>query len=523
MKRRTLLGAAAASMLSRPAISAGSSPLVFVPQADLTVRDPAWTAATVTRNFALMVYETLYARDINYQPQPFMVEGHVIDDDGKRWTMRLRDGLWFHDGTPVRAQDCVASLLRWLKLDAVSETFKPRVAAIEAKDDRTLVWRLHKPFPTLPYFLSKVQPQPVIMPERLVTKNPLEQQTEVVGSGPFRFLPDQYLSNNRAVFARFDRYTPRQEPPSYAAGGHKVNVERVEWHIIPDPATAGSALATGEVDWLELPQPDLVPMLSKQAGVTTGLLDIYGTYGHLRLNHLQGPTANDGVRRALVAAISQRDEMIAAMGDDPGLWRVPIGYFLPGSASANDAGMDAVTAHHSVDDVKAMLDNAGYGGEPVVFLHPTDQLAYDMMAQVAVDAFRKVGVKVDDHTSDWGTILQRRNSKAPLDKGGWSMFPGGSPAGDMVNPLLQNVVRSTGATAWVGWPDDPVLEAAYNGWIDATTDEERRHYDRAWQAAAFNSVPTIPLGQYLPHAAWRSSLTGMLKGSAPVFWNVQKT
>ena len=523
MRRRTLLAAAAASSLARPAIAAKMSSLVFVPQANLTSLDPVWTAATVTRNFAAMVYETLYARDIDYQPQPQMVEGHTIDDDGKRWTMRLRDGLLFHDGTPVRAQDCIASLTRWLQRDSVSATFAPRVAAFEAKDDRTLVWRLHRPYPTLPYFLSKTQPQPVIMPERLAATDPNKQQTEVVGSGPFRFLPDQYVSGSRAVFARFDRYTPRQEPPSYTAGGHKVNVERVEWQVIPDPATAASALMAGEVDWLELPQPDLIQSLAKQNGVTTGLLDVFGTYGHLRPNQLQGPTANPGVRRAMVAAISQKDEMIAVMGEDPTLWRVPVGYFLPGSQSANDAGMAAVTQHRSADEVKRMLDQAKYGGEPVAFMHPTDQLVYDALSQVAVSAFRKVGLNIDDQPMDWGTILQRRNSKAPLDKGGWSMFPGGSPGGDMVNPLLQNIVRSTGATAWVGWPDDPKLEAAYNGWIDATTDEQRHRYAQAWQVAAFNSVPTIPVGQYLPRAAWRSNVTGLLKGSAPVFWGLEKT
>ena len=523
MKRRTFLAAAAASGFASPALSAGNSPLVFVPQANLTSLDPVWTAATVSRNFAMMVYETLYARDINYQPQPQMVEGHVIDDDGKRWTMRLREGLLFHDGTPVRAQDCVASLSRWLRRDPVSETFKSRVAAIEAKDDRTIIWRLHKPFPTLPYFLSKVQPQPVIVPERLAATDPFKQQTEIIGSGPFRFLPDQYVSGSRAVFTKFDKYTPRQEPPSYTAGGHVVKVERVEWHVIPDSATAANALMTGEVDWIEIPQPDLMPMLTKKAGVVTGLLDIFGTYGHLRTNHLQGPTANPGVRRAMLAAINQKDEMIAAMGEDPTLWRVPIGYFIPGSQSANDAGMEAVTKRHSVDEIKAMLDKAKYGGEPVVFLHPTDQLVYDALSQVAVDAFRKVGLNVDDQVMDWGTILQRRNSKEPLNKGGWSMFPGGAPGGDMVNPLLQNIVRSTGATAWVGWPDDPEMEAAYSGWIDASTDEERQRCARDWQAAAFNSVPTIPVGQYLPRSAWRSNITGLLKGSAPVFWGVEKT
>src|ERR1700744_2988753 len=167
MKRRTFMATAAASALGRPAIAAGTKPLIFVPQANLTSLDPVWTTATVTRNFALMVYDMLYGRDEAFNPQPQMVAGHVIDDDGKRWTMRLRDGLMFHDGTPVLARDCVASLQRWLKRDAVSVTINARVDAIETPDDRTLVWRLNKPFPLLAHFLSKVQPQPVIVPERL--------------------------------------------------------------------------------------------------------------------------------------------------------------------------------------------------------------------------------------------------------------------------------------------------------------------------------------------------------------------
>jgi peptide/nickel transport system substrate-binding protein len=527
MKRRTFMAGAAATALGGPAlawpaVAVGTKPLLFVPQSNLTSLDPVWTAATVTRNFAMMVYETLYARDITYTPQPLMVEGHVIDDDGKRWTMRLRDGLLFHDGTPVLARDCVASLQRWLKRDQAATIFAPRVAALEATDDRTLVWRLNKPFPTLPAFLSKAQPQPVIMPARLAATDPFKQQTEIVGCGPFRFLADEYVSGNRAAFARFDRYTPRQEPVSYTAGGHHVKVDRVEWRIIPDAATAANALTAGEVDWLELPQPDLIASLKKQSGVSTGLLDIYGTYGHLRPNHIQGPTSNPGVRRAMVAAINQKDEMIATMGDDSAMWRVPVGYFVPSSKCANDAGMEAVTKHHGADEIEAMLDKAGYDGGRIAFMHPTDQLAYDALSNVAIDAFRKAGLNIDDQQTDWGTILQRRNSKAPLDKGGWSMFPGGAPGGDMVDPLVEGIVRSNGAQAWVGWPDDPKLEAIYEAWIDAPDDAARRPLEREYQAAAFMSVPTIPLGQYLPHAAWRSNLRGLLKGSAPVFWGVEK-
>jgi peptide/nickel transport system substrate-binding protein len=416
----------------------------------------------------------------------------------------------------------VASLQRWLKRDPTSTTFAPRVEAIEAKDDRTLVWRLKKPFPLLAHFLSKVQPQPVIVPERLAATDPFKQLTEIVGCGPFRFLPDEYVSGIHAAFARFDRYTPRQEPASYTAGGHKVNVDRVEWRVVPDPATAANALVAGEVDWVELPQPDLIPMLKTQAGVTTGLLDLYGTVAILRPNHINPPTSNAAFRRALLAAIDQKEEMLAAMGEDPTTWRVPMGFFVPGSKAANDAGMDAVRKPHSVDEVKRMLEKSGYAGERLVFMHPTDQLIYHATSTVAVDAFRKVGVNVDEQMTDWGTIVQRRTSKEPLDKGGWSMFPAGAPGPEFVDPMLQNTTRSNGAKAWFGWPDDPKIEAAYEAWIDAPTDAERHRLEAEFQAAALNSVPIIPLGQYLPHAAWRANLTGLVKGSAPVFWGVDK-
>lgn len=518
-----LVAAAGGASLARPAIAAGTKPLIFVPQANLTSLDPVWTTATVTRNFAYMVYDMLYGRDEAFVPRPQMVENHLIENDGKRWTMKLRAGMLWHDGTPVLARDCVASLQRWMTRDAVGATINMRVDAIEATDDRTLTWRLKKPFPLLPHFLSKVQPQPVMMPERIAATDPFKQVTEIVGSGPFRFIPSDYVSGASAAFERFDGYKPRDELASYAAGGKRVFVERVEWRVIPDSATATNALTAGEVDWLELPQPDLIPVLRRAPGVTTGLLDLYGTVGVLRPNHLHAPTDNPGVRRAMFAAVDQREAMIAAMGEDPSMWRAPMGYFLPNSPSANEAGMDFVRTPHSRDAVRRMLDEAKYGGEKIVFLHPTDQVAYNAFSTVVVDAFRKVGLNVDEQMTDWGTVVQRRPSREPLDKGGWSMFPAGAPGPEFVDPLLANTLRSNGSKAWFGWPDDPALEAAYDAWIDAPDDAERQKQAVAFQTAAFASIPSIPLGQYLPQAAWRSNVTGLVKGSAPVFWGVKKT
>ena len=522
MKRRFLLATVAAGALARPAIGGQTSTLIHVPQGNLVTLDPVFTTAQVTRNAAAMVFETLYGRDRSLDPKPQMLAGHLVDDNGLRWTMTLRDGLVFHDGTKVLARDCVASLRRWMKRDGAGQTIADRLDALEATDDRTLVWRLKKPFAALPYALSKTQNTPAIMPERLAATDAFKQIPEVTGSGPFRYVPNEYVSGHRAIFEKFDKYVPRDEKVSFCAGGLRVLVDRVEWRIVPDAATAANALVTGDVDWLDSPLPDLLGMLKSKKDVVVAPVDIYGTFGGLRPNFLHGPTANPGVRRAMLAAIDQVDVMTAVMGGDPSLFHAPAGFFLPGSPSANDTGMDRVRKRPGKDAIKAMLKDAGYAGERIVFMHPTDQIYYDAMSSVAVAAFRDVGLNIDEQSMDWGTVVERRANREPLDKGGWSLFPYGAPAADYRDPIFATNLRGNGKAAWFGWSSDPKAEELRVKWMDSIDPAEQRRLDSEIQANAFETVPFLPLGQYLPPAAYRRSLTGMLEGAVPVFWNVAK-
>jgi peptide/nickel transport system substrate-binding protein len=520
MKRRAFLAASAAA-LARPAIGGQTSTIIHVPQGNLVTLDAVFTTAQVTRNAAAMVFETLFGRDEKLDPKPQMLDGFQVEDNGLLWTMRLREGLLFHDGTPVLARDCVASLRRWMKRDAIGQTIADRLDTLAAKDDKTLVWHMKKPFAALPNALAKTQNTPSIMPERLAATDPFKQITEAIGSGPFRYLPDEYVSGHRAVFAKFEKYNPRPEPASFAAGGYRVLVDRVEWQIIPDPATAANALVTGSVDWLDSPLPDLLPMLKTKSNVVVAPVDIYGTFGGLRPNFLQGPTANPGVRRAMLASIDQLDVMTAVMGGDPSLFRVPTGFFIPGAPSATDAGMNRKRL--SKDELKAMLKQSGYAGERIVYMHPTDQIYYDAMSSVAVAAFREIGLNIDEQATDWGTVVERRSSKEPLDKGGWSLFPYGSPAADYQDPIFATNLRGNGKGAWFGWPEDAKIEELRNRWMDSSDPAERHRLDAEIQANAFETVPFIPLGQYLPPAAYRKNLTGILQGAVPVFWNVTKS
>jgi peptide/nickel transport system substrate-binding protein len=260
--RRTLMATAAALAAPRIGRAANSHVLRYVPRYGLVQLDPVATTDSMTRLAGLMVFESLYSVDEMLKPRPQMIAGHRVEDGGKHWTMRLREGLRFHDGEPVLARACVASINRWLARDLLARSLTPRLDAVGAPDDRTVVFRLKRPFPRLDFALGKAQPNILpIMPARLATTDLARPVPEVVGSGPFRFLADQFSAGSSAAFAPFDAYIPRDEQPTGTAGGRRVRVARVEWVAIPDPGTAAAALQTGEVDWVETPLADLVPQL----------------------------------------------------------------------------------------------------------------------------------------------------------------------------------------------------------------------------------------------------------------------
>ncbi|HEY4252253.1 MAG TPA: ABC transporter substrate-binding protein [Roseomonas sp.] len=521
LSRRALLGSAAAS-LAAPRLAAAQDARVlrFVPQADLAVLDPVFTTASVTGNHAMMVFDTLYGLDERYQPQPQMVAGHVVADDGLTWTLTLRDGLKFHDGEPVRGRDAVASIRRWGARDMYGQEVLAVADEIVAPDDRTIRFRFKHPFPTLPMALAKVGPSvPVIMPERLAATDPARQVTEMVGSGPFRFLADERMAGARAAYQRFDGYVPRPDgTPSRSAGPKLVHFDRVEWTIIPDQSTAAGALMAGEVDWLETVTSDLAPLLSRGRRNRVGYCtDYYSTI--LRFNHLQPPFDNPAIRRALLGAIDQTSFMQAAYGSDPAAWHAHVGCFSSDSPLANDEGLDMLGNPPDFAKVRRDLATAGYKGERVVLLQADDYPTLKGLAEVAGQAMRDAGMNVDVQNGDWGTVSQRRANRESLDRGGWSAFCTGLTS--TIDPAGHLGLRANGTRAWFGWPDSPRLETLRQDWFAAPDLAAQQRVAREMQRQTMIDVPFIPLGEYRGLQAYRADLTGFAVG-APYFWGVRK-
>jgi peptide/nickel transport system substrate-binding protein len=238
---------------------------------------------------------------------------------------------------------------------------------------------------------------------------------------------------------------------------------------------------------------------------------------------LNPPTSNPAFRRALLAAIDQREVMDAVMGGDSDGAITPMGFLATGHPEVDKAGIDAITHRPSTDRIKAMLVDAGYHGEKLVLLHTSDQPFYNSACQVVAAQLGQVGVNIDDQVMDWGTVLQRRGSREPLSKGGWSLFVSVTPVPEYRDPLLASLLRGNGKDAWIGWPDIPRIETAYNAWLDSDDPAEQIRLEREIQLAAFEFVPFIPLGRYRPTVAWSKTLSQPLKGPAPVFWDVSKS
>jgi peptide/nickel transport system substrate-binding protein len=527
MRRRSFLkaGMAGAMVASLPRVSIGQPAsahvLRFVPQANLTLLDPIITTAAVTANHAWMVWDTLFGVNAAQQAKPQMADGYTVSDDGRTYLIKLCEGLKWHDGEPVRAQDCAASLARWAMRDTFGQTIAKVIDAWGAADDRTIKVTLKQPFPLLIDAIAKPDAQiAFMMPERLARTDPYKTITEIVGSGPFRFSKDEFVAGSSAAWEKFDGYVPRQEPADWTTGAKVANFQRIEWKIIPDAATASAALQSGEVDWYEQVQADLVPLLRRNSEIAIAASNPQGYIGGLRFNHLHPPFNDVRLRRAVLTAVNQEDYMGAITGNDPSAWRSCRSQFPCGTTYGSEVSLPVQKG--DIESAKAMIKEAGYNGQKAVIINPTDFATIGPLGDITYDMFRKIGINAELAATDWGTVVQRRSSKEPVEKGGWSVFHTWFTGGFIVNPVVTAPFRGQGANGWFGWYDNPKIEQMTQEWLDAKDPDARKTIAEAIQRENYAQVPTVTLGQFQIPTAYRKSLLGRLECNGPLFWNVKR-
>ncbi len=511
--------ATAAAILGLSQAQAADKTLRVVAHADLKVLDTTANTTYITNRYGYLVYDNLFGLDSKLVPQPQMVESWTVSDDRLTWTFTLRPGQTFHDGAPVTGADCIASLKRWMARDAMGQILGARVAAFESVSASTFKMVLTEPYALVLETFGRWGVPPFMMPEKVASQPMNEQVTSSIGSGPFIMKRDEWRPGSKVVYVRNPAYVPRKEAPDYMSGGKVAKLDRVEWHYITDANTALSALMTGEMDYYELPPLDFVALMKDNPELVVRVIDKLGVQQFMRPNSLHPPFDNFKARQALLYLASQEEYNQATVGN-PDLYMKFCGaLFMCGSDNDTDAG--SVKAP-DLAKAKALLAEAGYKGEKIVVLQPTDRAPYNAVTMVAVEKLRAIGVNVDLQPSDWSTISIRRARKDPPDKGGWNIVVTGHGGPDAANPISNYWVGSNCEKANIGWACDPVLQDLIAGWAKEPDRAKRRALIPALQERAFVSVPYAPTGQFFQPIAYRKNVTGVLEAGMPVYWNIEK-
>lgn len=503
--------------------TAQNSILRFVPYTNLVTTDPVAAGIYVTRNFGYMVYDTLFSFDAKWQPQPQMVETHAVSADGLLHTFALRDGLTWHDGSKVRTQDCVVSLQRWMRRDPFGIFLQDAMVSIEAIDDRSFSIHLKRPFPLMEEALAKISGVPAfMMPERLARTEPTKQVSEVIGSGPYKFVPAEWMPGSKVVVVRNEAYVPRREPASNASGGKVAKFDRIEWIIIPDGNTAVAALGSNEVDWIEQPLIDLSPIIDKMPNAALRRVDPLGVQLQFRPNFLAPPFDNAKVRQAMALVVDQA-EYLSAFAGDRKYWEVCQSFFSCGTPYESKAGAGSLGMKRDIAKARQLLKEAGYAGQKVVILDPPDVAPLHAAASIIARDLTSIGMSVDVQVMTFSSILQHIYNVDNARQGKWNLFVTYTTVPDTMVPATNIMLRAGGtADGIVGWPTDEEAQKLRHAFIAAKTEAERRSVADQLNARAWDQVIYLPVGQFVSPAALSKRLTGVLESPIPFFWNVEK-
>jgi peptide/nickel transport system substrate-binding protein len=515
---RTL--AAALLALAALATAAGAQTLRTAMHSDLKVLDPIWTSALISVDSGYMIYDTLFALDEELAVQPQMVERYDLSADKLTWTFTLRDGLAWHDGQPVTAEDCVASLKRWAARDSMGQKLMSTVAALTAADARTIRMVLNAPYGLVLQTLAKPGANvPFMMPKRVAETDPNTQISDFTGSGPFIFKRDEWRPGEKAVFVKNPKYRARGEPASGLAGGKAAKVDRIEWIWIADPQTQVDALIKGEIDLIEQPPHDLLPLLAADPNIVLKVTNAPGRQLDFRFNVLHKPFDDARVRRAAAYAFNQKDFLAAVIGDAK-WYRECKSLFPCGSPLESTKAWDGMLASDFAT-ARRLLQEAGYDGTPIVLMQSTDIVGLSNLAPVAKSLMEQAGFKVDLQAMDWQTLVSRRTKKDPPGAGGWNAFLTSWASVDILDPVATGFLNASCDKAMFGWPCDAELEKLRDAFAKATDPAAQKAIAEAVQRRALEYPTHLPLGQYVQPVAMRRNVSGLLTGPSIALWNIE--
>jgi len=495
----TVSALALTAMLPNVAVAAGKIDVAIIGEPDTL--DPMMSTKDVVGTVTQHIFENLYSFDANWAPSPMIaVALPEITNDGKTYTIQIREGLTFQDGSTLDAHDVVDSLHRWEEVASRGKAAAPMIESIEATGDFTVVIQLNSSFAPLLPLLSMNNSAAIIVPQEIIGADGL---TDIIGSGPYKLgehKPDQYIQ-----LMRFDGYVSRDEAPNGAAGGKKQTLDEIRFVPVGDGSTRLEGLMSGEYDYAESLAPEGFDRLSGSDVAGPVLLRDYG-WPLFANNNKAGLMSDVNIRKAVQAALSEEDMLYAAFGSED-FFRADGSLYPEGYIWHNTAGNEL---YNQADAAKAAeyLKAANYDGTPLRILTSHQYEFHFKMAEVAKVYLEAAGFKVQLDVVDWATLGQRRD-----DPELWDIYITHSPF--IPEPTLNSVYDASNRLGWA-LPEKEKVLTAFASEPDIA---KRQELYTELQRLVAEDVPFIKIGNFNDLRGQAKSLDEVPETPWEFFWN----
>lgn len=465
------------------------------------ILDPVFTTRYQTLDIACNFFEGLFAEDSTYSPKLMLAESYDLSDDGLTATIGLRKGVPFHNGKEMTSADVLASMKRWQDIGANGMVVSKRIEEITAPDAYTIQVKFLKATGLFPTYLAMADSW--IMPEEVANAAGKDVMKEVIGTGPFKFvehIPDRHI---KAV--RFEDYAARTEEPDGMSGRKTAYVDDVTWFITTEASVRMDGLLTGEYDFAGILSWDSFDDLDANPDLTTQLTKPYEWLA-IHLNKKQGLMTNLKMRQAIQKLVDLDPPNTAAFGS-PTFYRLDPGITGRETALYSDVG-DELFNKPDLEAAKALLAEAGYNGEPVVFMTNKESQANYDLALTFKSQFEAAGITVDLQVMDSSTLRARRE-----DPELWNCFITGHPAA--IHPVMHVFLNS----AWPGWWENERKDELVDAILSESDFDKVYSLVEELQRLVYDDVALVKTGEYFVLHASRNHFKGYAKMLRPFMFN----
>ena len=466
--------------------------------------DLHWTTAVITQQITWHIYETLFTYDRNFEPIPMLAESHTVTDGGRRYTIKLRQGVKFHNGKEMTSADIVPSLNRWGRMATPGKAVWKFVEAVEAKGPYEVVVHLKETSGSLLYGLGRPNSGAAIYPKEVIDAAGDGQVKDFIGTGPYRFVehkPDRHIK-----VARFKDYVARSETPNGYGGRRTAYVDEILFIPVPDVAVRLAGVETGEYHFAQQIKQDQYDRIKGMPGISARVIKPYG-WATAVLNHKQGLMTDKRLRVAFQAALDMEPIMAAGFGHKD-FYRLDGALMFPEQpAFYSKTGVEHYNQKNRAKAQK-LLREAGYGGQPVRWVTTKEYEWMYRNALVAKQQLEDAGFKIDLQVVDWATLVQRRNKPELFD-----VFSTGFTF--TVDPALSTSVQC----AWPGWWCQEEKDRALEALAKESDPKKRRGQWERVQTLFYEDVGRIKFGDYFTLDVVRKELRGFQSTPELYVWN----